>query len=102
VGRSALGHAPTLDTPVDLTPVRAAIGKCVVLISDNDPFVAGTAANQQAWEERLNATVFVIPGAQHFNAAQQPAVLRMLIERCDVMPGVSGRRASGIATPRGV
>jgi predicted alpha/beta hydrolase family esterase len=89
---------PWMDTPVDLTRVRAAMGKCVVLISDNDPFVAGTAANRQAWEEKLKATVFVIPGAQHFNAAQQPAVLRTLIELCNVVPGVSGPRSSRAST----
>jgi len=90
---------PWMDTPVDLARVRAAMGKCVVLMSDNDPFVADTVANQKAWEEKLNARVLVIPGAQHFNAAQQPAVLRTLIELCDVVPGLSRRRASGTATP---
>jgi serine hydrolase len=74
---------PWMDTPVNLTRVRTAMGKCVVLISDNDPFVADTAANRHAWEERLNATVLVIPGAQHFNTVQQPAVLRTLIELCE-------------------
>ena len=93
---------PWMDTPIDLTQVKAAMSKCVVLISDDDPFVADTAANQRAWEEKLGATVFVIPGVQHFNGAQQPAVLKRLIEMCDVVPGVSGRRASGAAEPRGV
>lgn len=71
---------PWMDTPLDLKLVRAAMSKCVVLLSDNDPFVADTAANQKAWEEKLNAKVIVIPDAQHFNAAQQPEILRTLIE----------------------
>ena len=89
-----------MEAPLDLAKVRAAMGKCEVVISDNDPFVSGTAANKHAWEEKLNAKVFVIPGAQHFNAPQQPAVLRTLLEMFDVTPGGPGHQASGAMTRR--
>lgn len=72
---------PWIKTPVDLKRVRTASDKCVVLISDNDPFIADWVANKRAWGDRLNAMVFVVPGAEHFNAPQQPVVLQTLIEQ---------------------
>jgi predicted alpha/beta hydrolase family esterase len=72
---------PWIETPVDLARVQRAMGKGVVLISDNDPYIADTAANEQMWHDRLNVTVLVAPDARHFNADQQPAVLRTLMEQ---------------------
>jgi hypothetical protein len=72
---------PWMDTPVDLAAVRAACPRTVVLLSDDDPFTADAAANGRAWEERLGAEVRLVPGAKHFNAAEEPAVLEALLER---------------------
>ena len=51
-------------------------------ISDDDPFVEDTTANTRAWQDKLGAKVVVVPGAQHFNGAQQPAVFQALVEMC--------------------
>ncbi len=72
---------PWMDTPIDLAAVRAACPRLTVLLSDNDPFTTDFAANQAAWEERLGAEVRVLPGAKHFNAADEPAVLEALLQR---------------------
>jgi len=45
-----------------------------VLLSDNDPFTADSAANAALWRARLHAQVRLVPGARHFNGAQEPAV----------------------------
>lgn len=73
---------PWIETPLDLERVRAVMGTCVSVISDDDPFVEDTAANTRAWQEKLGAKVVVVRGAQHFNGAQQPAVFRALVEMC--------------------
>jgi uncharacterized protein len=72
---------PWLDTPGDLARIRAAAGRIVVLLSDNDPFTSDFARNRRLWEERLRAEVVLAPGARHFNAAQEPAVLDTLRSR---------------------
>jgi predicted alpha/beta hydrolase family esterase len=72
---------PWMDTPVDLGAARAACPRVVVLLSDDDPFTSDAAANRRAWEERVGAEVRMVPGAKHFNAAEEPAVLEALIER---------------------
>lgn len=70
---------PWLETPVDLARVRAAAGRVVVLLSDNDPFTSDFARNRQLWRERLGAEVVLAPGARHFNAAEEPVVLDTLL-----------------------
>jgi hypothetical protein len=69
---------PWLDTPVELARVRGAARRFVVLLSDNDPFTSDHARNRRLWEERLGAEVRLVPGARHFNAHQEPAVLDAL------------------------
>jgi uncharacterized protein len=69
---------PWMDTPVDLARVRAAARRFVVLLSDNDPFTSDFRENGRLWTERLGAEVVLVPGARHFNAAQEPAVLDAL------------------------
>ena len=54
--------------------IRRAAKSLHVLISDNDPFTAGHAENAELWRSRLGATVRVVPGAKHFNGAEEPAV----------------------------
>ena len=72
---------PWIDTPIDLDAVRAACPNIVVLLSDGDPFTADYVANGAAWEARLGAEVRLVPGAKHFNAPEEPAVLATLLER---------------------
>ncbi len=69
---------PWLESPGDLARIRAAAGRLVVLLSDNDPFTSDFARNRALWKERLGAQVVLVPGARHFNAAQEPAVLDAL------------------------
>ena len=69
---------PWLDTPMDLARVRAAAGRVIVLLSDNDPFTSDVERNRQLWTERLGAEVVLVPGARHFNGAEEPAVLDTL------------------------
>lgn len=74
---------------LDLDHVRAASGRFVVLISDNDPFTSDWQATKAAWQERLGATVRVIPGAKHFNATEAPTVLEALLELSEEASGES-------------
>ncbi len=54
--------------------IIAAAGSIHVLLSDNDPFTADSVANAALWRSRLRAQVHLVPGAGHFNGAQEPAV----------------------------
>ena len=67
-----------VETPVDLAKARRAAGTCVVMISDNDPFTKDVAMNRRSWEETMGATVYVIPGAGHFNNSAYPAIWETL------------------------
>jgi hypothetical protein len=69
---------PWIDTPFDIARARAVCGRVITLISDNDQFTADWQTTQQLWAERLGAEVRVIPGAQHFNGSEEPAVLDAL------------------------
>lgn len=63
----------------DLARVRAALPAITLLLSDDDPFTADHALNASTWRERLGARCVLVPGARHFNGAQEPAVLDALI-----------------------
>lgn len=69
---------PWMDTPLDFTAVRESCPRLMVLLSDNDPFTADFAETGRAFEERLGAEVRLVPGAKHFNAAEEPSVLEAL------------------------
>lgn len=62
-----------------LERARDAMRQLVVLLSDNDPFTANWFANRQLWEQQLGADVRIAAGGKHFNAAQEPAVLALLL-----------------------
>jgi len=64
----------------DAGRVHAAAGRPVVLLSDDDPFTASWQQTRSTWIERLDADVRVVPGAKHFNAAEEHAVLEALRE----------------------
>ncbi len=66
---------PWLAPVPELARARAALAKLLVLLSDNDPFTADHVKNRKQWEERLGATVRLVPGGRHFNAAQEPEVV---------------------------
>lgn len=77
---------PWIDTPMDTGRVRAAARSFHVLISDDDPFTSDWRENQRAWRERLGAEVRCVPGARHFNAAEEPAVLDALLALAGAAP----------------
>lgn len=70
----------------DLTRARAALPALTVLLSDDDPFTADHAGNAALWRERLGARIEVVPGARHFNAAEEPAVLSTLLRLASARP----------------
>jgi hypothetical protein len=63
---------------VELKPTVG--GRPLVLLSDDDPFTSDWRRNRDEWVERLDADVRVHPGAKHFNAAREPAVLAAIRE----------------------
>ena len=62
----------------DLERARQAVGKLVVLLSDDDPFTRNHIANAALWRNRLDAEVVLISGAKHFNTGEAPEVLAAL------------------------
>lgn len=71
---------PWIETPFAWDRTRAAVGRCVVLVSTNDPFTADAAETRRLFEERLGAEVHVHEGGKHFNASEEPAVLAAAAE----------------------
>lgn len=71
---------PWIETPHQLERLRARTQAGVsVVLSDNDPFTADWQANAAQWRDRLDARVESVPGAQHFNGAEEPAVLALVL-----------------------
>ena len=70
----ALGH--------DGARVAVAVGRPLVLLSDDDPFTSDWRTNRDRWVERFDADVRVQSGAKHFNGAREPAVLAAIRELC--------------------
>ncbi len=64
----------------DVARIRSAVGRPVVLLSDDDPFTSDWRVNRDTWTERLDADARLHPGAKHFNAAPEPAVLAAIRE----------------------
>ena len=69
---------PWLSAHPDLARVRTNLGALLVLLSDDDPFIADHAGNAALWRERLGARVQLVPGGKHFNVAAAPPVLAAL------------------------
>jgi uncharacterized protein len=70
---------PWIEAPLDLDRVRAAAPTIEVIVSDNDPFTALSAADVARWEA-LGARVRVIHGGLHFNRGEEPAIRDALID----------------------
>jgi predicted alpha/beta hydrolase family esterase len=67
---------PWIETPFDWEQVRDNARRRLVLVSTNDPFTADAARTRRLFEERIGAEVQIHDGAEHFNRAEEPAVLR--------------------------
>lgn len=80
---------PWIHEPLDLARARARTPWLDVLLSDNDPFTADFEQTSLAFRDRLQARVTVHPGAKHFNASEEPAVLSALVSRIEAsrLPG---------------
>lgn len=66
---------PWLDEPLHASAIRDAAPRMTVLLSDDDPCTADWTRTRRDWEKRLGARVTVLPGAGHFTAGREPAVL---------------------------
>jgi len=69
---------PWQEPVAELARARAAARRFLVLLSDNDPFTSDHEENGRLWRARLKAEVRLVPGAQHFNRPEEPAVLEAL------------------------
>lgn len=69
---------PWIDEPFDIDAARRAARGWWVLLSDNDPFTRDFETTATLFRDRLDATVEVVPGGRHFNAAAEPAVRDLL------------------------
>lgn len=57
-----------IDITIDFNRIQEICNHNITnLISDNDPYTSDTQKNKKLWEDRLNAKVFIIPDAKHFN-----------------------------------
>ncbi|MEZ4300045.1 MAG: alpha/beta hydrolase [Polyangiaceae bacterium] len=74
---------PWIQEPCDLARARARTPWLEVLVSDNDPFTADFEKTARDFRERTRASVTIHPGAKHFNAPEEPAVLSALTSRIE-------------------
>jgi uncharacterized protein len=74
---------PWLERDFDAARARGRAGWMDALVSDNDPFTAGFESTKAACSTLLGARVTVVPGAKHFNAAEEPVVLAALVARLE-------------------
>lgn len=76
------GLAPWMNKDFDRMRARQSLGeRCHVMLSDNDPHTADWRSNQRLWQENLNATVQIVPGAAHFQDAEQAEVFTQVLQR---------------------
>jgi predicted alpha/beta hydrolase family esterase len=62
----------------DWTALADRVGAVRVLISDDDPYTSDWQETRRLFEQRVAATVTVVPGGRHFNATPQPQVVSEL------------------------
>ena len=75
VGQPWPALEPWCASDYDFGSVREILPRSILLVSTNDPFNPDYEENGALWTQRLGSEVRVVPGAGHFNAPQQPAVL---------------------------
>lgn len=75
---------PWIDTPLDWAAVRSHARAREVLLSTSDPFTRDASRSRRLFEERIDARVRIVDGAEHFNGTEQPAVLEVVSKH--VMP----------------
>jgi serine hydrolase len=66
---------PWIETPFDHARTAARCARIEVLLSDDDPFTRDAEETRRRFVEALGAHVEIVPGRQHFNASEEPAVL---------------------------
>jgi predicted alpha/beta hydrolase family esterase len=73
---------PWLTSGVDPKMVSKAAGKCIVILSDNDPYIPFEEANA-SFQANLGARIVVEPGKGHFNEddriTELPAALEAVL-----------------------
>jgi predicted alpha/beta hydrolase family esterase len=74
---------PWIHEDFDLGRARARTPWLDVLVSDDDPFTADFGRTAADFRARAAADVVIVPGAKHFNAAQEPQVLSALVRRIE-------------------
>jgi len=70
---------PWIEVPFDHERTAARCARIEVLLSDDDPFTRDAAETRRRFVEALGAEVQIVPGRQHFNAPEEPAVLTAVI-----------------------
>lgn len=95
---------PWTELDYELERVRTVAPRPQVMLGLDDPFTADYAANARLWEERLDARVFAVPGAKHFNDPRQVAVFEHIDDlvasvrvsaRWSALDGLLGPAAGG-------
>lgn len=69
---------PWLNTPRDDEKIKQAVNKAVVILSDNDPWVA--LENQEEWREKVGAEVLIEHDKGHFTQDDEVSSLPSAIE----------------------
>ncbi|MEK7175917.1 MAG: alpha/beta hydrolase [Patescibacteria group bacterium] len=73
---------PWVDTPGDDEKVKRVVNRAVVILSDNDPFVA--PENQESWKKKIGATIIIEHGKGHFTeddgVKSLPSALQAILE----------------------
>lgn len=70
---------PWIETSFDHARTAARCARIEVLLSDNDPFTRDAEETRRRFVEALAAHVQIVPGRQHFNATEEPAVLDTIL-----------------------
>ena len=85
---------PWCSTPIDCAATKRLLAEAAcplrVVLSDNDKYTPGYAANGAAWRERFGAEeAQIVPGRAHFGGKKQPEVLAAtlsMLDRTDAPP----------------
>ncbi|NTU66589.1 MAG: serine hydrolase family protein [Candidatus Moranbacteria bacterium] len=70
---------PWIETPIDFEKVKRNIGKSIVFLGDNDPWVP-VERTKESFEINLGSVVEIIPGAGHMSADDGFSAFPRIIE----------------------